>query len=183
MRHALAILLCSASAHAEPVDRVVARVDGAPILLSELRRATRPALAALHAEPAWKRARVLRDGLRAARESAIESALLAERAKRLGIVVTDAEVDAALVRIAADQKLGRAELLAEARAAGYPEAAYRAELRRQLVQQRVLFAGPFGAAGPPPRDGAALRRWLENRQQGLLAELRRRACVERLGRF
>lgn len=181
---ALAGLLVGATARAEPrpADRVVARVDGAPILLSELRLAARPRLAQLAGQPAWQRARALRLALDEAREAAIASALLSARARQRGLVIADAEVEATLAHIARDQQLGVDELLAAARAAGFPEPAYRAELRRQLLEQRLLFTEPYGRAGRPP-GGAARSAWLERRRHELLSELRRRACVERFGRF
>jgi len=180
----LACLLVGATARADPrpVDRVVARVDGAPILLSELRLAARPRLAQLAGQPAWQRARVLRLALDEAREAAIAGALLSARARQRGLVIADAEVAAALAHIAGDQKLGVDELLAVARAAGFPAPAYRAALRRQLLEQRLLLTEPYGRAGSPP-SGAARSAWLERRRDELLSELRGRACVERFGRF
>lgn len=182
VQSALLVLALAGTLRAEPrsADRVVARVDGKPILLSELRREARPRVAQ---RVAWERPRALRRALGAAREEAIASALLAEHARRLGLVVSDAEVEAALTRVAADAGLDVDGLFAEALAHGYPPRAYRAELRRQLLEQRVLASEPFGAAGPPPDDPAAYARWWARRRGLLLGELGRRACIERFGRF
>ena len=161
----VAALLWPCAAPAQTVDRLVARVDGEPILLSELMRHASPRLAPLATEPAWKRAQALRAALRAEIDRAIEAHLLAARARRRGLTVTDAQIDAALARIAEDQHLTLDELWAHAEASGYSPAVYREEIRRQLVEQRLRAAEP------------------EKQRAVLVAALRRRACVERFGRW
>ncbi len=126
---------------------------------------------------------MMRQALRAESDRAIESSLFAAWARKRKLAVSDAEVDAALGRIAAEQKLTVDELWAAAEAAGYARALYRDEVRRQLVEQRLLYSGPFGRLGPPPPAGQALTTWFTRRRAQLLADLKRRACVERFGRF
>ena len=161
----VAALLWPCAAPAQTVDRLVARVDGEPILLSELMRHARPRLAPHATEPAWKRAHALRAALRAEIDRAITARLLDARARRRGLAVTDAQIDAALARVAEDQHLTLDELWAHAEAAGYSPAVYREEIRRQLVEQRLRAAEP------------------EKQRAVLVAALRRRACVERFGRW
>ena len=184
-RATIAALCLASMAQAEPraVDRLVARVDGAPILLSDLMRRTRPRLRPLAAQPGWKRSQALRTALREERELAIEQALFSQTARRRGIAVTDSDVAAALRHIASDQRVSVDEVLALAHAAGLSERAYREELRLQLREQRLLFAEPWGPAGSPPIDGEARLRWQTKRRELVLAELGRRACVERFGRL
>lgn len=161
----VAALLWPCAAPAQTVDRLVARVDGEPILLSELMRHASPRLAPLATEPAWKRAQALRAALRAEIDRAVEAHLLAALARRRGLTVTDAQIDAALARIAEDQHLTLDELWAHAEASGYSRAVYREEIRRQLVEQRLRAAEP------------------EKQRAALVAALRRRACIERFGRW
>ena len=161
----VAALLWPCAAPAQTVDRLVARVDGEPILLSELMRHARPRLAPHATEPAWKRAHALRAALRAESDRAITARLLDARARRRGLAVTDAQIDAALARVAEDQHLTLDELWAHAEAAGYSPAVYREEIRRQLVEQRLRAAEP------------------EKQRAALVAALRRRACIERFGRW
>lgn len=166
----LSLLVLGSSARAEPrpVDRLVARVDGRPILLSDLMQRARPRVASV--EPAWQRARALRELLGEERESAIRVELFAERARRRRIQVTDGDVEQALESIAASRKTSVPELLALAEGAGFSRTLYRIEIRRQLLEHRVLMNEP-GAGG------------LEQKRERLLRELARRACIERFGRF
>ena len=161
----LAFATPSAAAEARLADRMVARVNGEPILLSELRTRIRPELARHAADPAWSRVAWLRTALRAAREDAIVERLVAERAARLRIEVSDAEVDRALDSIARERKLDRAELLQLALEQGYSEPVYRRALRAQLLEYGVMRA-----------DGSSSR-------PSFISELRRRACVESFGRL
>ena len=170
----VAALLWPCAAPAQTVDRLVARVDGEPILLSELMRHASPRLAPLATEPAWKRAQALRAALRAEIDRAVEAQLLAALARRRGLTVTDAQIDAALARIAEDQHLTLDELWAHAEASGYSPAVYREEIRRQLVEQALIAVDPYRPAGVG---------WAEKQRAALVAALRRRACIERFGRW
>ena len=182
---ALAPLFISGLLHAEPlvVERVVARVDGTPILLSELRQRAEPFVRRLSELRSWERPARHRALLAEAREAAIEAALFEGLAQRRKLEIGRADVDAALARIAADQALDVETLLATATVAGYPPARYRAELARQLTEQRLLVSEPHGKLGKPPSDPSESARWFTARRKLLLSELRRRAWVERLGRF
>jgi hypothetical protein len=133
---ALAVLTLSGTLHAEPrpVERVVARVDGSPILLSELLTWARPRLA--HLRPAgWVRAGpqlLLGDA-----EEAIRAALQASAHDSASASVTR-EVEATLAQLAANQRRVD-ELLAGARRG----------LSRRTARARATAAGATAAGSEP----------------------------------
>jgi peptidyl-prolyl cis-trans isomerase SurA len=171
----------SADADGRLVDRVVARVDGRPILLSDIRRRVRFYRAALEREPLARRAAALREIYRSAFEQAIESELLAHLARSRSMGVSDAEVDGALAAIAKSQGLDLDSLCAQALAAGWTMAEYRAEVKRQILEQRLVWLD--SGSDPAPSDSQAVSAWLARRRAVLLRELRRRSCIERLVRW
>jgi peptidyl-prolyl cis-trans isomerase SurA len=141
------------------VNRIVAIVDDVAITKREVdRRASsgRPA------------AEILND--------LVEEELLATEADRRRIEVDRAEVDAALAEVAKQNNLTVAQIFEAAKQQGFgSEADYRAELKRQLLQLRVInshLADEITRGGSPPTDG------LEGARKRLIAELRTRAFIE-----
>lgn len=181
---ALFALVVAGPSTAEPllVDRVVALVDGRPILFSELRSRARPFLARQKDAPAWQRAATLRSILRDLLERRIDEALLDALAKRHGLDVSETEVERALGEIARENQLTRAGILAAALDSGYPEREYRGELRRQLLERKVLVREADRRRERAP-DGADAAKWWAALARRVLAEARSEACVERRARF
>jgi len=182
---ALAVTLGVApSASADPivVEQVVARVDGRPLLLSELRARARPLLASLASAPAWKRAEAERNALEALLERRIEEELIAALARRHSLGVSDEETRAALARIASDRNTTVDDILAQARIAGWTAAEYEREIARQLLAHKVLWseANRLHERAPSPSKAGA---WAEALNRKILAEARRQACIERRVRF
>jgi len=133
-------LATSSSADASIVERVVAVVGDQPILLTSIRERARPFLIDLQ-----------RRGLSPAQQAAAESELfrqLLERmiderlqqiaAERARIRVTAEEIDAGIRNVAASQQLTTAQLLAEAARQGLSAQDYREEIRRQILEGKLL---------------------------------------------
>lgn len=127
-------------AHAAIVERVVAVVGEKPILLTEIRNRAQPFLIDLQ-----------RRGLSSAQKAAAESELyrqlldrmIDERlqqqaAEKARIRVTAEEIDAGIRNVASSQRLTPAELMAEAARQGMSADAYRAEIRRQILEGKLL---------------------------------------------
>lgn len=133
-------LATSSSAQATIVERVVAVVGDHPILLTSIRDRARPFLLDLQ-----------RRGLTPSQQAAAESGLyrqlldrmIDERlqqlaAERARIRVTSEEIDAGIRNVAASQKLTVAELMAEAARQGMSAQDYREEIRRQILEGKLL---------------------------------------------
>lgn len=147
MRRALSTVVASALAiatasvaNATVVERVVAVVGEQPILLSDIRSRARPFLLDLQ-----------RRGLSSAQQAAAESELyrqLLDRmiddrleqqaAEKARIRVTAEEIDAGIRNVAQAQKLTPAELVAEAARQGMTSQEYRDEIRRQILEGKLL---------------------------------------------
>lgn len=142
--HALiasALALVTASvANATIVERVVAVVGEQPILLSDIRGRARPFLLDLQ-----------RKGLSPAQQAAAESELFRQlldrmiddrleqqAAEKARIRVTAEEIDAGIRNVATSQKLTPAELIAEAGRQGMTPQEYRDEIRRQILEGKLL---------------------------------------------
>jgi len=130
----------SSPAQATIVERVVAVVGDHPILLTSIRNRARPFLLDLQ-----------RRGLSPSQQAAAESELyrqLLERmiderlqqlaAERARIRVTAEEIDAGIRNVAASQNLTTAELMAEAARQGMSAQDYREEIRRQILEGKLL---------------------------------------------
>jgi peptidyl-prolyl cis-trans isomerase SurA len=179
----LAALSGARGAGAEPttIERAVARVDGRPILLSEIRQRARPYLARLHGAVA--RAVATRRTYRELLALRIDEELIAERTEAGKISVSERELGDALDRMASERHVDRPTLLVEALAAGYPEASYRAEIRRQLLEQKWVTAEIARRGARWPEDSRRYAVWFERERKQLVAELRKTACIERLVRW
>ncbi|MBK9266429.1 MAG: peptidylprolyl isomerase [Polyangiaceae bacterium] len=128
-------------AEAIVVERIVAIVGDDPILLSELRGRAKPFLIQIQqrvrpgAEQAAAESEVFKDML----TKMIDERLEAQAAMRAGVSVTNEEIDNALRNIAAAQGISVSALLREAKArSGMPEQDYRDEIRRQILEGKML---------------------------------------------
>jgi peptidyl-prolyl cis-trans isomerase SurA len=127
MRILVALLLVVHVAHAGDriqLDRVVAIVDDAVILQSELDAR------AGHAAPAVSIERTL--------AAMIDEELIVQAAQRARIEVADAEVSAAIDAVMRENALDDAGLRRELAAQGFTMASYRAIVRRQLLRLRAI---------------------------------------------
>jgi peptidyl-prolyl cis-trans isomerase SurA len=122
------------------VDRIMAVVGYECILLSELRTRARPYTAQLDASGKTGAAKAAAESqlYREVLDKMIDEHLIAAEADRSKIAVTSAEIDTAMKSVATTQGLTIPKLLEAAKASGFSEKEYREELRRQLLEGKVL---------------------------------------------
>ena len=127
------------SASATIVERIVAIVGERAILLSDLRQRSRPFLARAYDQypEGPQRAAATSQIYKVVLDRMVEEELEDEAAKRAGITVTGEEVDQALERVAMQNGMSPAAIMAEARGSGLTTEQYREELRRQVLQAKI----------------------------------------------
>lgn len=128
-----------ATAEAAVVERVVAVVGERAILLSEVRERSRAFLLRAYESvpPGPQRDAAVSQIYRAVLGKMVEEELEDTAAAKAGIVVTTREIDQAIQRVASQNGITPAALVAEAKRSGLTEEQYRAELRRQLLQAKL----------------------------------------------
>jgi len=119
----------------EPLDRIVAVAEDDVILQSELDRAVANVLAQYRANPQQLPPRDVLE--HQVLESLIMLRLQVARAKDTGIRVSDADVDQAVQRVAANNKIDVGQLRASLDHDGMSYDDFRKNLRDQLVVQRM----------------------------------------------
>jgi peptidyl-prolyl cis-trans isomerase SurA len=128
------------TAGAVVVERVVAVIGDRPILLSELRTRARPFLVEIARkmppgpQQAAAESQIFKDLL----ERMIDDELEGQAADKAHLSVTSDEIDGALRNIAGAQGLTVPELVRNAQRSGLAEQDYRDELRRQLLEGKML---------------------------------------------
>jgi peptidyl-prolyl cis-trans isomerase SurA len=127
-------------ARATVVERVVAVVGERAILLSDLRRRAQPYLLQMQQTvPAGaQRNAAISQLYKALVERMVDEELEQRAAAQAKVVVTDREVEAALGRVAAQNNISVEKLLIEAKRTGMEPGQYREELRRQLLQAKLI---------------------------------------------
>jgi peptidyl-prolyl cis-trans isomerase SurA len=138
---AAALLGVAAPARAFIVERVVAVIGDRPILLSELRRRAKPFLlqVAQKVPPGPQYAAAESQLLKELMSKLIDEELEAQAADKAHITVTAEEVDTAVRNIAQLQGMSAPELIKEAGVrSGYSEQDYRDEIRRQVLEGKML---------------------------------------------
>ena len=163
------------------VERVVAVIDDEPLFASEVRQRTQPFIVRIREQNDGKpKPKEEAQALQAMLERMIEERLIARHAAEKLIAVDSKQVDEALERIA---KLGNKTveaLLDEVlESTGLDAAAYRAEIRRQILEGKVLLV----EAGTPPTDPNARAVFLANKKRDLLRRLHAQHAVEVRARF
>ncbi len=190
LRWALCLCLLPSPAPAEPapsrnIERVVAFVDGEPIWLSDVRRSALTMRKQLHGLPAEKRARARGEIFEQLLEREVDRRLIAKQARALKIQVTPAEIETALLAVADQNGIDKQTLLASVQKEGFSEATYRAELKQQLLEAKLLriqasrFDAENGSKNSQPDDDdqvAALQRLLKVRTRWM-QELRKGSRV------
>lgn len=128
-------------AHAVIVERVVAVVGDRPILLSELRSRAKPFLLQVQAKvpPGPQQAAAESQVLKELIQKVIDEELETQAADKAKVTVTMEELDAAIRNVAQSQGMTMPELIREARArSGMTEQEYREEIRRQILEGKML---------------------------------------------
>jgi peptidyl-prolyl cis-trans isomerase SurA len=151
-------------AEATIVERVVAVVGERPILLTDLRHRARPFLARIYAtgqtpaQIAANETQMFKELL----NRMIDDRLEEQAADRARLSVTLDEVDNAIRNIAAQAKIDPKTLIAEAKRQGLTEQDYRDELRRQVLEGKLVQLRVRGRVKVTDEDGkAAYARWLK----------------------
>ena len=133
-------MLAAASAQATVVERIVATVGERAILLSDLRRRAEPFMVQVQQSvPAGaQRNAAISQVYKAVLQKIVDEELMEKAAAVAKVTITPTEIDEALKRVAVQNKLTVEQVLAEAGRAGMPESKYREELRRQLLEAKLL---------------------------------------------
>lgn len=128
------------TASASVVERIVAVVGEQALLLSELRERAKPFLMQLgqQAEDEAHRAAATSQLYARLLQRMIEDELEQKAANRANLTITAAEIDDALTRIANQNGVPVARVVEEATKSGLTEQGYRQELRRQLLEAKLL---------------------------------------------
>jgi peptidyl-prolyl cis-trans isomerase SurA len=135
-----AALAVSSAARATVVERVVAVVGERAILLSDLRERAQPFMVQIWQQVpnGAQRNAAISQLYKGLIEKLVDEELEQRAAIQAKVAVTPHEVDEALAKVAAQNSVTVDRLLAEARRTGLDEAAYRDELRRQLLQTKLI---------------------------------------------
>jgi peptidyl-prolyl cis-trans isomerase SurA len=161
---ALGALSFAPSAQATIVERVVAVVGERPILLSDLRHRARPFLSRIYAT-GQSPAQIAANETQMFKEllnRMIDDRLEEQAADRARLNVSLDEVDKAVSNIAAQAKIDSRALIAEAKRQGLTEQDYRDELRRQVLEGKLVQLRVRGRVKVSDEDGkAAYARWVK----------------------
>lgn len=175
----LSLVSREALAAPRPLDRIVAVVDQSPILLSEVRSRLRPILAKL-AEDA-KRPPTEAEIAAAQRElleRIIDERVFAVDPETRSIEASAAEVDGAIQEMAKAAERTPDAVYADVRRYGMTREAFRAEVRRQLVDARWMIGSIRPRVRVSVNDDAAYARALAEERAKALARLRAAHFVE-----
>ena len=160
----LAVLFAAADAQASIVERVVAVVGERPILLSELRHRGRPhqyRIVAQIPDPARQTAAET-EMFRELLNRMIDDRLEEQAADKAHLTVTPEEVDGALKNVAANAKISVRDLVGEARKQGLTEQDYRDEIRRQILEGKLVNLRVRGRVRVTEQDArASYTHWLK----------------------
>lgn len=153
----LASLALPGVASAAVVERVVAVVGEQAILLSDLRARARPVLLRVYqSTPAGaQRAAASGQVYKEVLERMVDDELQRRAANQARITVSAQEIDDAMARVARQNRITVEKLISEATGGGLTLADYRAELRRQLLEAKLLnlrIAGRIRVTEPDLRS-------------------------------
>ncbi len=163
------------TAHAVIIERVVAVVGERAILLTELQRREHPFLFRILAG-AQSPAQIAAAKTEMEKEllnRMIDDRLEESAADKAHLSVTAEEVDNALRNIAQSAHLGLPQLLDEARKQGLTEMDYREELRRQVLEGKLIQLRVRGRVRVTDQDAhVAYQRYLNDLQKQSPIDLR-----------
>ncbi len=127
-------------AQATVVERVVAVVGERAILLSELRQRARPFLIEIHAKAPTEAQRAAAESqlFRKMLSRMIDDQLEARAAAKHRIRIESEEIDQAIARLARIQGITVEKLISEVLRSGMTAQEYRSEIRRQLIEGKLL---------------------------------------------
>lgn len=135
---ASALVFSPQHAHAGKVERIVAVVGERPVLFSELWHRARPELARYAEKDPNVRAAAEMGIFRNQLNRMIDERLEEQAAEKARISVTPEEVDRGIQNLAANQNATPQQLEDEARRLGLTEQDFRDEVRRQILEGKLL---------------------------------------------
>jgi peptidyl-prolyl cis-trans isomerase SurA len=172
---AVAASLFARDAEAAIVERIVAVVGERPILLSELRQRARPMLhriAASTSNPTQQAAQES-EMFRELLTRLIDERLEEQAADKAHITVTPEEVDNGIRQVAAQARIDPKQLVAEAKRQGLSEQDYRDEIRRQVLEGKLIQLRVHGRVRVNEQDArAAYGRYVKEVAEQSPADLR-----------
>ena len=127
-------------ASATVVERVVAVIGDRAILLSDLKTRAQPFLVQVSqtVQPGAQRSAAISQVYKGVLDKIVDEELEERAAIQAKITITSKEIDEAIGRVAAQNQISPQKLLSEAARTGVTEAQYRDELRRQLLQAKLV---------------------------------------------
>lgn len=157
----------ASTAQAVVVEKVVAVVGERAILLSELRARTKPFLAQVYQRvPAGaQQAQAIDTVTRQMLQRMIDDMVERQVAEKQHLQVTSEEIDAALERLAGMQNLTIDQLISEAVRSGLSAQEYRDEIRRQLLEGKLLELRVKGRVRVTDEDMRALYTKLQREER------------------
>lgn len=166
----LATLAAAATADATVVERIVATVGERAILLSDLRARAEPFLLQVQhgVPPGPQRNAAISQVYKAVLQKIVDEELLEKAAQQAKVTITPTEIDEALKRVAAQNGLTVEQVIAEAERAGMAESKYREELRRQLLEAKLLNVRLQGRIRITEEDLRSAYRKIELEERGQL---------------
>lgn len=157
-----ACAFATGTSNATIVERVVAVVGERPILLSELRQRARPHVYRIVAQTQnpTQQAAAETQMFRELLNRMIEERLEEQAADKAHLTVTPEEVDQGVRQVAAQQKMSAEAILAEAKRSGLTEQDYRDEIRRQVLEGKLIQLRVRGRVRITEQDArAAYAHW------------------------
>ena len=122
----------------EVIERVVAVVNGDPLLLSELRTRAAPFLARVMQAPEMQRMALMQQLYADLLTQLVDERLLEQEARKLAISITSTDVERAIQNVQRQSGLKDAEFWDAVRAQGFQPEQYKGDVRRQLVRLKVI---------------------------------------------
>jgi peptidyl-prolyl cis-trans isomerase SurA len=157
------------------IERVVALVDGEPIWLSDIRNATVILRRQLKTLPPGKRESARRDMFEQLLDREIERRLIQKEARILGVTVGPEEVEKAVAMVAKQNAIDVPALMASVKKEGLTAASYRAELRYQVLEGKLLMLR-MARVGPSSAGEETMKR-MEAERARWIKELKRRSRI------
>ncbi len=167
----LAALAFAPAAHATVVERIVATVGERAILLSDLKKRAEPFMLQMQQTvPAGaQRNAATSQVYKAVLQKIVDEELMEKAATQAKVTITPTEIDEALKRVAQQNKLTVEQVVSEAERAGMSESKYREELRRQLLEAKLLNVRLQGRIRITEEDLRSAYRKLEIEERGQLS--------------
>jgi peptidyl-prolyl cis-trans isomerase SurA len=125
-------------ASGEVIERVVAVVNGDPLLLSELRTRAAPFLKRVMQAPEVQRMSLMQQLYGDLLSQLIDERLLEQEARKLSLSVTGTDVERAIQNVQRQSGLKDAEFWEAVRGQGFTPEQYKGDVRRQLVRLKVI---------------------------------------------